>query len=613
MTLAADQGVAGASSDSDDRDPSPEPARRALQWAVLGLPVLVFVLGAWSYRFMLDDGFINLRIVDQLLSGHGPVFNQGQRVEAYTSPLWIAVLAVADVLLPVRLEWISVGGGIVLGAVGLALAMAAGVALWRGPSDRRAGPGRELFVPAGAAALAVLPPLWAMSASGLENGLSSCWIGGAALGLARWARDRSRPGRALLVVVGLGPLVRPDLGIFTVTMLAVLVVGVWADGRRAVLRVLAWSLAVPVAYQVFRMGYFGLLVPNTALAKSAGATRWDLGWHYLRDTVDPYWLWLPLILLGVGVAWPLVQRLRAGRGQVTGAGRRRGLADPADRLLAVGGALAAGGALSILYVVAIGGDYVHSRLLLPGLFGLLVPVAVVPLRRAHALGLATLAWAVVALAFLRSPEDKPFTLLPPKTAHPVTLADFDWGPGGSARQWFTGDGVYFSQQKLPVQPPPGQERPVVMSYGIGLTGYGLGTDVDIVDILGLAQPLAAHLELQRRGYTGHEKNLPAPWLAALTTAPGSKVTESMFPVPPPIGPPGHKARIVRQDDPGDQTFAQRVAIARHVLSCQAVRDFRSTYQAPLTAGRFWSNLTGAVGTTRFGLPPEPRAARRALC
>ncbi len=591
--------------------PEPPGPRRWLQPAVLAVPVVVFVAGAWAYRFMLDDGFINLRIVDQLLAGHGPVFNQGQRVEAYTSPLWLAFLLVADVLLPLRLEWIAVGGGIVLGAAGLALAAAAGVELWRGPQARRDGD-HDLLVPAGVAVLAVLPPLWAMSASGLENGLSSCWIGLAAYLLARWARRGGRADRTLLVVVGLGPLVRPDLGLFTLTALAVLLLAARGDGWRAAGRVLAWSLALPVAYQVLRMGYFGVLVPNTALAKSAGGTRWGLGWRYLRDTLDPYWLWVPLVLLAAGVALPLVRRLRSEA--APGGWRARSvLADPADRLLAVGTALVLGGALSLLYVVRIGGDYVHSRLLLPGLFGLLTPVAVVPWRRARAIGLATLVWAVVALAVLRSPEDRPFTLLPTQNRHPVTLADFGWGPGGHARDWFTGPGVYFSQQKLPVPPPPGQSRPIVISYGIGLTGYGLGPKVDIVDILGLAQPLASHLELQRRGYTGHEKDLPAPWLAALTTAPGSPVTESMFPLPPPIGPPGHKARIVRQDDPAGQSFAARVAIARRVLVCPAVRRFVATYEAPLTAGRFWSNLTGSIGTTRFRLPPEPRTAERELC
>ena len=34
---------------------------------------------------MSDDGYIYLRVVDQLLAGNGPVFNNGERMEAATS------------------------------------------------------------------------------------------------------------------------------------------------------------------------------------------------------------------------------------------------------------------------------------------------------------------------------------------------------------------------------------------------------------------------------------------------------------------------------------------------------------------------------------------------
>ena len=45
--------------------------------------LLVFTIAAWHYRWMSDDGFINLRVVSELRAGHGPVFNPGERVEAF--------------------------------------------------------------------------------------------------------------------------------------------------------------------------------------------------------------------------------------------------------------------------------------------------------------------------------------------------------------------------------------------------------------------------------------------------------------------------------------------------------------------------------------------------
>src|SRR5690349_20195203 len=57
--------------------------------AVFGLSVIG--LNAW----LCDDAFITLRSVKHLIEGHGPVFNVGWRVQSYTHPAWMLLLAVA--------------------------------------------------------------------------------------------------------------------------------------------------------------------------------------------------------------------------------------------------------------------------------------------------------------------------------------------------------------------------------------------------------------------------------------------------------------------------------------------------------------------------------------
>jgi hypothetical protein len=44
--------------------------------------------------WMLDDAFIFFRYAENLAAGHGPVYNPGERVEGYTSFLWVVLLAV---------------------------------------------------------------------------------------------------------------------------------------------------------------------------------------------------------------------------------------------------------------------------------------------------------------------------------------------------------------------------------------------------------------------------------------------------------------------------------------------------------------------------------------
>lgn len=60
--------------------------RTVVQSAVLAAPVLLLATMGWARRWMCDDGYIHLRVVQQVLAGHGPVFNAGERIEASTSP-----------------------------------------------------------------------------------------------------------------------------------------------------------------------------------------------------------------------------------------------------------------------------------------------------------------------------------------------------------------------------------------------------------------------------------------------------------------------------------------------------------------------------------------------
>jgi arabinofuranosyltransferase len=78
------------------------------------------------------------------------------------------------------------------------------------------GPGRShKLIPAGVLLLLAIPPIWDYSTTGLESGLQSLW-----LATCWWLMVRTRsvlrlPSLVLMfVVIGLGPLVRPNLGLF---------------------------------------------------------------------------------------------------------------------------------------------------------------------------------------------------------------------------------------------------------------------------------------------------------------------------------------------------------------------------------------------------------------
>ncbi|MGH9050230.1 MAG: hypothetical protein ACRDY4_10905 [Acidimicrobiia bacterium] len=561
------------------------PAHRLVRWALLALPVAVLAERAWSRRWMSDDGFINLRVVRQIMSGNGPVFNAGERVEAGTSALWVFVLTLGDLLTPVRLEWVAVFAGIALTLAGVAFGIAGARRL-----VPELGP-TELYVPAGAAVFVAVTPVWVWSSSGLEGGLTTAWLGVSLWALAGWASG-DKPVRVwVAVLLGLGPLIRPDLGIFMVLFLAAVLIARWrADRWSDRIRLLAIALALPFVYEIFRMGYYASLVPNPALAKEAGGSaRWSIGWDFFRSFVDPYWLWLPLLVLAVGAYVPLLRTFRNER-------------RAAATLVVV--AFVVGGLLEAAYIVRVGGDFMHARLLLPSLFALVAPVAVVPLRREYALALLVLPWCVVAMLFLRADADDVGAFATGER-NLVTLEDYQWNEGGPRRAWFEDEGVYYTTTRLDSETVDGRKAEVA-SYGLGVIGYSLGPDVYVLDLLGLGDPFTSHLELERRGLVGHEKPLPAPWIAARLTPPGTQLSEEDFPFTPLFG-------VAPLGDPDRAPFDERVARAREVLECPEVERFLDAYSARLTPGRFLSNLVRAPRFTLMRIPPEPEDAYAELC
>ena len=197
-------------------------------------------------------------------------------------------------------------------------------------------------MPIGALAFAAVPPVWSFATSGLETGLAMGWIG-----LCFWGSVRyPRAGRGWLpLVAGLGTLIRPDLAVCTAGFVAVLLVV--RGGIAARVRVVAEAAALPIAYQIFRMGYFASLVPSTAIAKEAGLARWDQGDIYLWNFVRPYHLWLPFLVV--------VALIVAGvRGALAFKGRRR------TRIVVLTLAPVACGLLHAAYVTRVG-RRLHAR------------------------------------------------------------------------------------------------------------------------------------------------------------------------------------------------------------------------------------------------------------
>jgi len=580
--------------------------RRAARWPVL-VPVLLVVGGAWAYRWVDEDAFINFRVIHNLLAGYGPVFNVGERVEVDSDPLWVAVLALVHAVTPfVSLEWTSVVLGLACTAGGF---LAGGLAAVRLGARHHEG----TVLPLGLLVVSVVAGVWEFSTSGLEMSMVFLWLGVSFLLLVRVA-DRRSGAVGAAVVAGLGPLVRPELAlgaaVFTGVLVALVASPTWpsASGRvRRCAGVVAAAAALPVVAELARMAYYALLVPSTALAKVAGSSWWSQGATYLWNFVAPYTLWLPLAL-----AVPLVVVRVATWWR---AGDRTGVVVLCTPL--------AVGLVQLLYVVHVGGDYMHARLLLPAFFALCLPVyaGVRSLRGALAVPAAGIAvWSVVCLGWLRF-TPPPVHGLTPQTvfisnerdswvsatgvAHPVTAADYARALSGragavlaaAARRIPPGHQamLVITDPFAPLDPAaalparsPLPFRLAVNLPAIGVIGYLAGPDVYVFDQYSLANPIGSHTTVVRHARPGHEKLIGPAWML------------------------GRFGVVGAVSVPGGPSSAS-IAAAATAIRCPPLEPYLAAITSPLTVGRAVANMWHSAGWTTMQFSADPRVAVVQLC
>jgi arabinofuranosyltransferase len=578
--------------------------RRPLEMSMVLVPIGLFGWLSWHFRVLVDDGYIYLHVVQQIIAGHGPVYNVGQRVEVFTGPLWTFLLVPATLVSPVSMETTVLVLGDLLAVAGLLLAARAARIIWKGQEPD------AFLAPAGLLVPVAVYAYWWLTCSGLETGLALAWIGCCVLVLAASGTREVPTLRGFeLVVLGLGPLIRPEFLLYSTVFVLWYLISQRHDlGRRRILVALVWAVALPFAYQIFRMGYFGELVANTAIAKEATRPFPSRGLGYLRNFVGVYWIWVPLACLTIGGLVPAVRHLR-----------RHGA-----RSWAYAPAVAApvAGVLNIVYVTAIGGDYFSGRLLLPGTFAVIAPFAVLPVRRSQIVAFLTVLWAF-GTAFAVRPlfgfAGLPYLTQSGTTANsvsPLTWTSQGLHTDGRGSLVFVVNVISQSSVELDVRPSPGLPIPTAVTGGIGTVAVAFGDRLKIFDLLGLANPIDAHLRLEtvggrRQPLPGHEKLLPEPWLIAMTSAPGTPVERygggassiEYLGVPrSPFATSGSR-----------RALAIQVAWARATLRCPAVQAFVASYEAPLTVSRFASNLVDSPSNSLMRINPDPERAYHQEC
>lgn len=459
-----------------------ESSRAVVRAALLLLFSYVFLANSW----MGDDAHITFRSVWNFVHGYGLTFNPDERVQAYTDPLWMLVVAAAHFITREFYFTVTV--------LSWAFCVAAGWLILR----------RAHTI--GAAALTVV---WILSSkalvdytsSGLEYPLAYFLI---ALFYVRYLERswQSPPTAAELryyvLIASLAFVTRVDMAVLFIVPVAELTWRAWRTQRRDAVRPVVVGVTPAIAWLAFATFYYGFPLPNTYYAKVAnGVPSWlqhQQGLAYTFNSLSHDPITLGTIALCALVCW-----------RTPGAPRRAALS----------------AVLYVAYTISVGGDFMSGRF-----FAMPFLVAAITLAGTIDRVLVPPAMGAVLLYNLLVP------IVPIKT---TSTYDGAW-------PWRTQNGIkderghshqetnilkYAAFRALPDSAFAREglsfaasERHATVYCCIGLFGLNAGPGKHVIDENALSDPLLARLPVSPRLYfdfwTSHYfRDLPEGYLESI--------------------------------------------------------------------------------------------------
>jgi arabinofuranosyltransferase len=485
---------------TDTKKQSPQqPVKR--EWIFVSLTVLVFLFVVIRTAWLSDDSYITFRVVENFLHGYGPVYNLGERVQAYTHPLWFFVISglygVVNIVfgrffLAARLPWTVIITSIAcsLGAVLI--------------FSRRIAQDWWAAV-AGLALLTFSRAFTDYATSGLEECLTYlilAWFFAVYFKKSENGKQIS-PNEIgqLTLIASLGVLNRLDIVLLYAPLLAWLL---WKSRSWKAVGFAALGVLPVIVWELFSLFYYGFPFPNTYYAKihtgiAQGVLYWQ-GLVYYLATFN----FDPLTLLVITLSFVLVISLRQWRFIP----------------------LLAGVLLYLLYIIRIGGDFMSGRFFAAPFLVSVIILTRLELKPRELTALAA-ALCAVGLAFGVNPlasgasyraaqlpasgvVDERGSYYENRGLLNYTLAkpfpDFPWNEQGWQR--------YNDNFKVEVLD------------AIGLPGYQTGPYYHVVDKLALPDALLARLPIagEKTWQIGHfRRKIPDGYLETLQT--GKNVIE----------------------------------------------------------------------------------------
>lgn len=253
-----------------------------LPWLIWTLISLALLLAhALSFRFVIDDAFISFRYAQNLVDGHGLVFNIGEKVEGYSNLLYV-LLSAAGIRLGVDpLLWGRIWSTLAMGGL---LSLLPGIVRLLAPeeNDHHPLPGQVAQI---LTAMTGAVACWMLA--GLETAffaLFTVWAWRSAL--KRQTILAAVAGILLILTRPEGPALAFLFSAWSLMPSSALSTGYYGSNRKRLLGPVL-LLAGTAAFFIWRHSYFGWWLPNTYYAKTGDlggqlATGLPYGLNFLK-------------------------------------------------------------------------------------------------------------------------------------------------------------------------------------------------------------------------------------------------------------------------------------------------------------------------------------------
>lgn len=460
------------------------------QSVIKALLIAIGLTLVWQNKWISDDGYIYFRYIDNLLIHHeGLVFNPGEYVEGFTSPLWISLLIVLkSIFQALSLRHLVFILGMLFAFLSFWTIIKVDQKMYSEKTKTF-----SFFIPLTILiSTQVIPEFFT---SGLETPLVMLYS-------TLFTKEIFFPNKSTLykgLLMGLAPLVRPEL----ILLSAILFISNILNAQKDWIKT-AFIASIPnFLYLSFRIWYYASFFPNTYYAKAHTGLYWEQGMRYLQDLTQTYHTDLLLLVL-VGLISSLIFK------------------KPSQEFLNKRLILLCSIVAYSIMVIAIGGDFMHGRFWLPVLVmismsfsGLTESLLQPCTKKLSKSFIFCISLSITSTIFLVnssfSPQQYGFEF---KNLIANERSWYQEVNQGKISDWHIKKPNGLAEAAKHIQKISEElEAPVNYPFGsVGEFSYVGGKKIKVIDLFGLNDPIVARINIKERTRPGHEKVAPLPYI-----------------------------------------------------------------------------------------------------